>query len=110
MERSFERRKYKRVALSIPAMVRDLRDDAQRLMLERTSTVNISQGGAYLRTGDRPEISPGEKVNIHISIPRSEANIFPFSRLSGEAKVIRIEKEGMALKFDDDLIFLAVAC
>ncbi len=109
MEYSFERRKHKRVALSIPTMVRDPQD-AQRLMLEETSTVNISQGGAYLKTGDRPEVSPGEKVNIHISIPRSEANIFPFSRLSGKAKVIRIEKEGMALKFDDDLIFLAVAC
>ena len=109
MERSFERRKYKRVALSIPAMVRDPQD-VQRLMLEEASTVNISQGGAYLRTGDRPEISPGEEVNIHISIPRSEANIFPFSRLAGKAKVVRIEKEGMALKFDDDLIFLAVAC
>ncbi len=109
MERSSERRKHKRVALSIPAKVTGPQD-AQRVMLERASTVNISQGGAYFRTGDRPEISPGEKVNIHISIPRSEANIFPFSRLAGKAKVIRVEKEGMALKFDDDLIFLAVAC
>jgi len=109
MERSSERRKHKRVALSIPAMVRGPQD-AQRPMLEEASTVNISQRGVYLKTGDRPEISPGEKVNLHISIPRSEANIFPFSRLAGKAKVVRIEKEGMALKFDDDLIFLAVAC
>ena len=109
MERSSERRRHKRVALSISAMVKDPQD-AQRLMFERASTVNISQGGAYLRTSDRPKINPGEKVNVHISIPRSEANIFPFSRLAGKAKVVRTEKEGMALKFDDDLIFLAVAC
>ncbi len=67
MERSSERRKHKRVALSISARVTGPQD-AQRLMLERASTVNISQGGAYLRTGDRPEVSPGERVNIHMSM------------------------------------------
>ena len=109
MEHSSERRKHKRVALSVSAKVTGPQD-VQGPMLSGASTVNISQGGAYLRTGDRPKINPGEKVNLHISIPRSEANIFPFSRLAGKAKVVRIEKEGMALKFDDDLIFLAVAC
>ena len=109
MNRSFERRKHKRVALSIRATVKEPHD-AQRLIFERASAVNISQGGAYLRTGDRPEVEPGRKMNIHLSIPRSEANIFPFSRLAGEAEVVRVEKDGLALKFDDDLIFLAVAC
>ena len=109
MDRSPERRKHKRVTLSIPTMVKEPHD-AQRLIFEGASTINISQAGVYLRTGDRPEVEPGRKVNIHIPIPRSEANVFPFSRLAGEAEVVRVEKDGLALKFDDDLIFLAVAC
>ena len=109
MNRGPERRKHKRATLSIPTMVKEPHD-AQRLIFEGASTVNISQSGAYLRTGNRPGVEPGGKVSIHISIPRSEANVFPFSRLAGGAEVVRVEKDGLALKFDDDLIFLAVAC
>ena len=114
-----ERRKYKRISLSIPVEIKDTTEDASGVF-ENVITDNLSQGGLHLRMPDRYNIKPGESVFVHISVPREKASSFIFSRLIGKARVLRRERftdedpgfpayTGLALEFDRDIISLAVA-
>ncbi len=117
MFRGYEKRKYRRLGLTLPIEVRKIGPPAEPIFEEAT-TSNVSLGGAYFRTRTRKHVRPEEGVYISISIPRETARQFPFSRLAGKARVARVEelpgneldplaKQGIALEFSSDLIVLS---
>ncbi|MEA3328642.1 MAG: PilZ domain-containing protein [Candidatus Omnitrophota bacterium] len=119
MDFDSEKRKHKRVDLSIPVEIKSITEDFPRLF-EGAVTDNLSQGGLYLRVPEKYVVEPGENVFVHISLPREKAKAPLFSRLVGKARVLRREKLtkqdpdcpsclGLALEFNKDAIFLAVA-
>ena len=103
-----EKRKSRRLDLSIPMSIRHKSDNGKEKTQEGL-TINVSYNGAYLVDISLKDISPKDKINISLSVPRDDARDFPFSRVIGKAKVVKVDKEGVALEFGDEVSRLFVA-
>ncbi|MFC1509408.1 PilZ domain-containing protein, partial [Candidatus Omnitrophota bacterium] len=76
---------------------------------QECTTLNVSFNGAYVTDISNKSIKPEDNIKVLLSVPRDEARDFPFSRLVGKAKVVRVEDDGLALEFDKDMSRLFVA-
>ena len=84
---------------------------------ESAITANISLGGAYFERSGRSGYTANETVVVSISIPKAEKAKFPFSRLAGRSRVVRIDalpneegsepRYGVALQFGEHLLALS---
>ncbi len=97
-----EKRRYKRLDLSLPARIRRVSKDGKE-EIQDVTTINVSFKGAYVMEIGLKGIKPEDKLSISISVPRDEARDFPFSRLIGKTRVVRVEKDGVALEFNEDI-------
>lgn len=110
-----EQRKHQRFQMGIPVLAKasNYSSGGEQVFKEFLSK-DISMGGVYL-TASEWNVRPQEEVVVSISVPREKTRVFPFSRLAGKAKVVRIEQyaqqrwQGVALQFSDDLTYLAAA-
>jgi len=103
-----EKRKFKRLDLSLPVKIKsDLGDGKERL--EEGVTINVSFNGAYVIDIDLKNLQAEDNINISLSVPRDDTRDFPFSRVVGKAKVIRVDKDGVAVEFSQDINRLFVA-
>jgi hypothetical protein len=117
MNYHFERRKHRRLDLSL--LVEGRRQKQGREIFERARTTDISMGGAYFKTSMWQGIKVDDVISVSVSIPRQFAHKFPFSRIVGKARVVRVDKvlsqegtssaQGIALEFAPDMVFLARA-
>lgn len=109
-----DRRRFPRHSLCFPLRLRGM--DCPDGESDQTMTHNISFGGAYFRT--LKEVKVGDKVHVMICVPEDMMKQFPFSRLVGESRVVRVEKpeeaggkmqegKNIALEFGQDMIRLA---
>ena len=103
-----EKRRFKRLDLSLPMKIRCISGDGKEEVQDGV-TINVSFNGAYIADINIKNIRPEDKLNISLSVPREETRDFPFSRIVGKAKVIRVEKDGIALEFSEDVYRLFVA-
>ena len=103
-----EKRKFKRLGLSLPTRIRYDSDSGKQEVQEGV-TLNVSFNGAYISEIKLKNIKDKDTINISLSVPREETRDFPFSRLIGKAKVVRVEEEGVAVEFDEDISRLFVA-
>ena len=117
MFKGYEKRRYKRLELALPIEVRKISPPAE-LIFEEATTTNVSLSGAYFKTRIWKDVKPEEGVYISISVPREMRRYFPFSRLAGKAKVVRVEdlpgdeldslaRQGLAIEFSSESISLA---
>ncbi|MFA5388496.1 MAG: PilZ domain-containing protein [Candidatus Omnitrophota bacterium] len=102
-----EKRGSKRLGLSLPMKLRRVAEGKEEAVEAVTS--NVSYNGAYVVNIDLSNIKPGDNLRINISVPRDDARDFPFSRITGSARVVRAEKQACALEFNDDVSRLFVA-
>jgi hypothetical protein len=109
-----DRRRFPRHSLCFPLRLREA--DCPDGEADQTITENISFGGAYLRTLKRVKV--GDKVHVMICVPEDMLKKFPFNRLVGESRVVRVEQpdeagekmqeaRNIALEFGQDMIRLA---
>ena len=103
-----EKRRSKRLGLSLPMMLRRVTEEGRGDAMEGI-TSNVSYEGACVRNIDLNNIKPNDRLHITLSVPRDEARDFPFSRITGNARVVRAENEACALEFSDDVSRLFVA-
>lgn len=103
-----EKRRSKRLDLSLPITVKRA-SGKEKAELHSAVTINVSYNGAYVVDIGLKNIKPEDHLNVSISVPREEARDFPFSRLTGKAKVVRVEKQGVALEFGEEMSRLFVA-
>lgn len=103
-----EKRKFKRLDLSLPVKVKLATKENKEGAIE-VITSNVSYNGAYIRNIDLTNIKPNDNLHITISVPRDEARDFPFSRISGNARVVRAEKETCAFEFSEEVSRLCIA-
>ncbi|HDP16282.1 MAG TPA: PilZ domain-containing protein [Candidatus Omnitrophica bacterium] len=103
-----EKRRSQRLDLSLPANIRYASGNGDERALKGV-TIDVSFNGAYLTDINISNIKPEDSIKISISVPRDDARDFPFSRLTGKAKVVRVDKDGMAIDFDEDISRLFVA-
>ncbi len=103
-----EKRRSKRLALALPMKLRQVTKEGKGEVVEgRTS--NVSYEGACVTNIDLKNIKPNDSLHITLSVPRDESRDFPFSRITGNARVVRAENEAYGLEFSEDISRLFVA-
>ena len=103
-----EKRRSKRLDLSLPMKLRRVTESGKEEIVE-AATSNVSYNGAYLPDINTKGIKPNDNFHITLSVPRDEARDFPFSRITGKARVVRAEDDTCALEFSEDVSRLFVA-
>ena len=93
-----EKRSFKRLDLSLPTELRRETRDGNWESQEGV-TLNVSYNGAYVSDISNNNIKPEDTLAVSLSVPRDDARDFPFSRIAGKARVVRVEKDGIALEF-----------
>ena len=119
MDYGFERRKHRRMNLLLSVEGRRREDGWE--VFERATTSDISLGGVSLKTSGFQGVRVDDVISVSVSVPRQLADKFPFSRIAGKARVVRVEEppppqkdevsaeRGIALEFAPDMVFLARA-
>ncbi|MDP2920967.1 MAG: PilZ domain-containing protein [Candidatus Omnitrophota bacterium] len=103
-----EKRRTKRLDLSLPMMLRRITGEGKEEAVEAV-TSNVSYNGAYVRDVDVKNISQDDNLHISLSVPRDDSRDFPFSRISGTARVVRVDRGACALEFGEGVSRLFVA-
>ena len=103
-----EKRRSKRLGLSLPMKLRRVTEEGKGEAIEGI-TSDVSYEGARVININLKNIKPNDSLHITLSVPRDEARDFPFSRIIGKAKVVRAENETCALEFNEDISRLFVA-
>lgn len=112
---SVERRRGRRVGVQAPLAVRR---DEDRLSppAHAHTTKNLSLTGVYFETDDKPPFAVNEMVIASVVVPEAQRRDFPFTRLSGKGRVVRVQaldeedpartRYGIALEFSHDVTAL----
>ena len=117
--RGIDRRRHRRIDLTIPILARR-NSDGQMASFKEGAAKNLSLAGVYFTTAGWKELTKDEIMTISVSIPPEKVRSFPFSRLAGRGRVVRIEElarvasdgptlYGVALEFGQDLTVLTAA-
>ena len=108
-----DRRHWPRMKLSVTVRLSKRTDGpaSDAASYETARAVDLSAGGAYV-TVRTPEASylPGEILSVSIGVPTESRRAFPFSRLAGSCRVVRVDErwipggriQGLALAFCAD--------
>ena len=109
-----ERLRGRRVPLQASLLIRRPDEPA----LREHAIQNISLAGVYFETDQPGALAPNAQVLASVSIPEAERRAFPFTRLAGRGRVVRMDelpaqdgsspprRYGVALEFGKDLTAL----
>ena len=111
---SVERRRGRRINLQAPLLIRRI-GTRELAPFKEQQTENLGLAGVYFETDDDFEVN--EAVMTSVSVPESQRRGFPFTRLAGQGRVVRVKelanasgeeqkKYGIALEFGNDLTAL----
>ncbi|MBI4355403.1 MAG: PilZ domain-containing protein [Candidatus Omnitrophica bacterium] len=114
-----ERRRHRRIDLTVPILTKP-NTEVETQEFKGGVTKNLSLAGALFETGQYQLLSPDGLLTVSISIPREKARGFPFSRLAGRARIVRVNELAklddqspklleVALEFGKDLTVLTAA-
>ena len=113
-----ERRRHRRVSLSVNVLAKRVAAGDTGLFEEGTTT-DVSLAGVYFTAPAWKDLRAQEVLTISISVPREQARDFPFSRLAGRGRVVRVDEVlgdtpqekrlGVAVEFADNLTVLTAA-
>lgn len=96
----FNRRRYPRVRLAVPVLIgRRGQAAAEGVSRQVVASIEVSPGGLYILTEEGDRFVPGEIVAVSLTVPWELRNLFPFSRMVGSCRVVRVEGRAVALAF-----------
>ena len=113
---SVERRRGRRVHLQAPVLIR--RAGAREPGLTREEVAqNISLAGVYFESEHAESYTLNDMLIASVTIPEARRRDFPFTRVAGRSRVVRIhelpeagsagrKRVGVALEFGDDITAL----
>ena len=112
---SIERRRGRRVSLDAPLQIRQVGASEPRPVKDEV-TRNISLAGVYFET-DEDAYTLNDVVITSVSIPESRRREFPFTRIAGRGRIVRVnelppqtvsgrKRLGIALEFAEDVTAL----
>lgn len=115
--RHVERRRGRRIALEAPVRIRGI-EGTQRADFQDETSSNVSLAGLYFETERSVPFNRHDVVVASVAIPGSKTRDFPFTRLSGRGRIVRVEKlepstpgekarHGVAVEFGQDLTALS---
>lgn len=113
---SVDRRRGKRVDVQAPCRIWRPESPAQDQGREQL-TANISLAGVYFESEQLSPWSVNDVVVASVAVPESQRRLFPFTRLSGRCRVVRVHplppqqpdrppRVGIALEFGGDVTAL----
>ena len=113
---STERRRGRRVDLAAPLLIRPLGEDSATPFKVQIIN-NISLAGVYFEADAVDAYQVNDVVIASVSIPASQRRLFPFTRVAGRSRVVRVHslsepaagsvnRIGVALEFGDDVTAL----
>lgn len=113
-----ERRRYRRVPVTAHVLAKRMLTE-QQSAFEAGVAKDVSLAGVYFTTSAWKSVQPQEVLTLSIAVPRQQTRDFPFSRLAGRGRVVRVDtmsgdtskasRLGIALEFGDDLTVLTAA-
>ena len=118
MSQQAEWRRGRRVSVQAPMLIRHMDDGAGgSVSFKERVTGNVSLNGAYFESEEGHSYTVNDVVMASITVPESQRRTFPFARLAGRARVVRVnelpydsvsnrKRFGVALAFADDLTAL----
>lgn len=109
-----ERRRGRRADVQAPLMVKPATGSGG-VPFQQETAQNVSLAGVYFETDQPYRIN--DAVIASVSIPAAQTRSFPFTRLAGRSRVVRVNelpdsqaggrrRFGVALEFGDDLTAL----
>ena len=111
---SIERRRQRRVNVEAPFWVRHASTEPPEPPTEHR-TVNVGLAGLYFESHAQP-YKVNDVVMASVFIPEPQRRVFPFTRLAGHGRVVRVDelqaggdgrtRFGVALEFSSDLMAL----
>ena len=117
--KNVERRRGRRVELEAPVLIRRAEAHESQNSPEQI-TKNISLGGLYFETDQTDGYHLNEALTASIAIDESQRREFPFTRLVGPTRIVRVDEVassteqgkkqfGIALEFGKDLMALTAS-
>lgn len=114
-----ERRRQRRVILDAPVFMRAATEDPY--VLHEGIVKNLSLWGAYCIVPRWRPLEPGDSLLVSLTVPPAAYGQFPFSRVAGVGRVLRVddvgcrqdampERIGVGLALDEDLTMRAAPC
>ena len=114
-EGQVDRRRGRRISLHAPLTIRRV-SGQQAETFKETVIGNVSLAGVYFETGEKDAYAIDDVVMTSVTIPESQRRDFPFTRLAGRSRVVRVrelpadksggKRYGVALQFGEDLTAL----
>ena len=109
-----ERRRGRRAQVQASVVIR--RAGEQQSTPFKVLTKDVSLAGVYFET-ENGQFAVNDSVMASVAIPPSQTGVFPFKRLAGRSRVVRVKpigtlsksstpRYGVALEFGDDLTVL----
>ena len=117
---SIERRRARRASIQALCVIRRIGAGEPERFKEQV-TADIGLAGIYFETEDQQPYVVNEVVVTSVSIPESSRREFPFIRLAGRGRVVRVrelgqpqagddrKRWGVALEFYEDLTALTAS-
>ena len=91
--RSYDRRRWPRVKLAVPVQFgKGSWGKGELLYFTSGESSDVSTVGVRLTTSDPGPFIPGEVLAVSIAIPWELRRAFPFSRIVGAGRVVRVEE------------------
>lgn len=108
--RSYDSRGKHRIDIKAPVRFgRAAMGATEAAFASEGQSANLSTGGIYLTTNARGPFAAGDVIRVSIEIPREARRLFPFSRILGSCRVVRVDlladseegtpQVGLALEF-----------
>ena len=86
-----ERRRGRRVEVRAPLLIRRVGTDDSESFLEEVAQ-NVSLEGIYFRTSRSQAYAVDDLVIASVSLSDPQTRVFPFSRLFGRGRVVRVSE------------------
>lgn len=111
-----ERRRGRRANVQVPLRIRRV-DTAKPEDFREQVASNVSLAGAYFEAAEGHPYTVNDLVMAAVTVPEGQRREFPFTRLAGRGRVVRIhelggkapdgrKRYGVALEFGEDLTAL----
>ena len=110
-----DRRRWNRVRLTVPAEIgKGAVEGRGGVSSKAGQTKDVSPAGVYVTSRECGSIAPGDVLDVSIVVPEDARRFFPFSRIVGPSRVVRVEdvqteqgaERGLALSFCEDRMTL----
>ena len=97
---SLDRRRYRRARLELPVVIRGLGQE-WAVGTGQVQTTDLSLAGLHCSIGRSEQFAQlqelmrlNQNVTVSITVPYDVRDLFPFSRLIGRGRVVRVDEAG----------------